>query len=348
MYHFKVSIIVPIYNVEKYFPRCMDSLLNQTLKEIEIILVDDESPDNCPKMCNEYAKKDERIKVIHKTNGGLGFARNSGIDIATGEFLAFIDSDDYVDVSMFEKLYNTAKNKDLDTVYCGFNKVNSKLEITPVKEVETLTIFDTQEKIEGVLLDMIGTEPSYPVDRKYSMSVWHGIYSKSIIDENDIKFPSERQFISEDIIFHIDYLLNAKKIAFIPDAMYYYCSNESSLTKSYRADRFERHKILHAEICRKMSLKIETDKFQLRADRLLIGYTRASLFSLGKYDLSSEEKTNIVKLVCNDPIWNKLLEYYPIKELPFKYKFVLKCMKNKWFRVIVLTMFLENIIKGRR
>ena len=96
----KVSIIVPIYNVERFLDRCMDSLLNQTLKDIEIIMVDDGSPDNCPQMCDEYAKNDSRVKVIHKKNAGLGMARNSGLEIATGEYVAFVDSDDYVDCHM--------------------------------------------------------------------------------------------------------------------------------------------------------------------------------------------------------------------------------------------------------
>ena len=92
----KVSIVVPIYNVEKYLEQCVDSIINQTLKEIEIILVDDGSPDNCPQMCDEYAKKDSRIKVVHKKNGGLSSARNAGIEVATGDYIGFVDSDDYI------------------------------------------------------------------------------------------------------------------------------------------------------------------------------------------------------------------------------------------------------------
>lgn len=107
----KVSVVVPIYNTEPYLERCMQSLLSQTLKDIEIILVDDGSPDCSPKMCDEYAQKDSRIKVIHKRNAGLGYARNSGLEIATGEYVAFIDSDDYIAPNMYEKLYNTAKKK---------------------------------------------------------------------------------------------------------------------------------------------------------------------------------------------------------------------------------------------
>ena len=112
----KISIIVPIYNVEKYLDRCVRSLCNQTLQDIEIILVDDQSPDDCPRMCDEYAKQDSRIIVIHKKNGGLGYARNSGMKVATGEYVAFVDSDDYVDLDMFESMYNSAKKYDADFV----------------------------------------------------------------------------------------------------------------------------------------------------------------------------------------------------------------------------------------
>lgn len=100
----KVSIVVPIYNVESYLERCIQALLNQTLKDIEIILIDDGSPDHCPQICNEYAQKDSRIKVIHKKNAGLGYARNSGLEIARGKYLAFVDSDDYVEANMYLSL----------------------------------------------------------------------------------------------------------------------------------------------------------------------------------------------------------------------------------------------------
>ena len=116
----KVSIIVPIYNVEKYLATCIKSLQNQSLKDLEIILVDDESPDNCPKLCNEYAKTDSRIKVIHKKNEGLGFARNSGLNIAEGEFVSFLDSDDYIDLNAYEELYELAKSNNLDAIYYKF------------------------------------------------------------------------------------------------------------------------------------------------------------------------------------------------------------------------------------
>lgn len=101
----KFSVVLPIYNVEKYLNRCLDSVMNQTYKKLEIILVDDGSPDNCPQMCDNWAKVDDRIKVVHKKNAGLGEARNSGLDVATGDYIAFFDSDDYIDTRLFEELY---------------------------------------------------------------------------------------------------------------------------------------------------------------------------------------------------------------------------------------------------
>lgn len=118
----KVSIILPIYNVEKYLDRCMESLLNQTLEDIEIIMVDDGSPDNCPQMCDEYAKKDNRVKVVHKKNAGLGFARNSGLDVAKGEYIAFVDSDDYVGLNI--RRY-TIELKQINVMLCFVVSVQS-------------------------------------------------------------------------------------------------------------------------------------------------------------------------------------------------------------------------------
>ena len=110
----KVSVIIPVYKVEAYLSRCVDTVINQTLKELEIILVDDGSPDNCPAICDEYALKDERIKVVHKTNGGLSSARNAGLRIATGEYIFFLDSDDWLELDGMELLYNTAIKYSVD------------------------------------------------------------------------------------------------------------------------------------------------------------------------------------------------------------------------------------------
>ena len=147
----KVSIIVPVYNVEKYLNRCIQSLLNQTLKDIEIIMVDDGSPDRCPQMCDNYAKKDNRIKVIHKQNAGLGYARNSGLEIATGEYIAFVDSDDFVNSQMYETLYNNAVSTKADVVYSGFRKEFNKNRFLNVRECNIRTEYNKNDMSKLIL-----------------------------------------------------------------------------------------------------------------------------------------------------------------------------------------------------
>ena len=113
-----ISIVIPVYKVEKYLEKCVESVINQTYKNLEILLVNDGSPDNCPKICDEYAQKDNRIKVIHKENGGLSDARNAGIDVATGKYITFIDSDDYISNDYVEYMYNLLKQNNTKKYWC--------------------------------------------------------------------------------------------------------------------------------------------------------------------------------------------------------------------------------------
>ena len=116
----KISIIVPVYKVEKYLDKCVNSIVGQTYKNLEIILVDDGSPDNCPAMCDEWAQKDSRIKVIHKKNGGLSSARNAGLDACTGDYIGFVDSDDWIEPDMYEYLLNIGMKNNADVSRCEF------------------------------------------------------------------------------------------------------------------------------------------------------------------------------------------------------------------------------------
>ena len=144
----KVSVTVPVYKTEKYLERCVGALLCQTLEDIEIILVDDGSPDACPEMCDRFAETDGRIKVVHRENGGLGFARNSGIDVSTGEFIGFVDSDDYVSPDMFEKLYNAAKEHDAQIAMSGLCCVGGIM-VSKEDDVQYINCFDKTEIFDG-------------------------------------------------------------------------------------------------------------------------------------------------------------------------------------------------------
>lgn len=134
----KISIIVPIYNVEKYLQKCVDSILCQTYKNLEIILVNDGSPDNCPAICDEYAKKDKRIKVIHKQNGGVSSARNAGLDVATGKYVQFVDSDDWVEPEYSKTMINLIEENNCDLGICGYIKKGKIVQLSSMQLISLL------------------------------------------------------------------------------------------------------------------------------------------------------------------------------------------------------------------
>lgn len=327
----KVSIIVPIYNVEKYLDRCIQSLLNQTLKEIEIILVDDGSPDNCPRICDEYAQKDSRIKVIHKKNAGLGYARNSGLEIASGEYIAFVDSDDFVDVRMYEILYNTAKQNQCDAIFCGFYKEIKQSVFIKVIEAAQYTEYEKTD-LKKIIPDFIASPPYSRSEYIHDMSVWHSIYRHSIIYTNHIRFISEREYASEDIPFQIDFLSVANKIAFIPDLLYTYCFNNGSLTKQINKEKFYKIKSLYYLLNDKAQIY---DAKGLRTKRLFIGYIRALIRNIMASNISSKQKRELINTILHDNIWEEIQPIYKSSYLPIHQTITLLAIYNKKVNIVM-------------
>ena len=337
----KVSIILPVYNVEKYLNRCMDSLLGQTLKEIEIVMVDDESPDHCPQLCEEYKAKYPNVKVIHKKNGGLGFARNSGLEVCDGEYVAFIDSDDFVDIHMLEELYGYANENKLDACFCGYNVYKDEQHICKRQEKGDYDVCDGREAVDNVLMDMVGAEPSYHSDVKILSSMWKGIYSFNTIRNNNLQFVSEREYIAEDIMFHIDFLPHASKVGFVPGCYYYYCDNCSSLTRSYRSDRFTKE--LYQYACmekRLLAHGYQEKQFRNRIDRYLLLKIRACIsqqqnyVATNGYGMMKREAMKIVS--C--PEVRAFCKRYPSHLLPLKHRLFFNMVRFKMIDLIFLLL----------
>lgn len=330
----KISVIVPVYKVQKYLARCMDSLINQTLKDIEIILVDDGSPDQCPQLCDEYAEKYNNIIVIHQSNAGLGMARNSGLNIAKGQYIAFVDSDDYLDKSALENLYKVAERNSADTVLGTYYRVNSVGEKTKGQAPIKNKIFEGKENIkENVLANMLGSPKEYYDDIYLMMAVWMGIYSNKIIQENGIRFCSEREFISEDIIFDMDYYPLTNKVVITDVPYYYYCENGASLTLSYNKERFQKNKILFREIERKCKI-LELDITE-RLDRSFIGRVRQCIYSEVRYNRFLKARNNIKK-ICSDKDFKIILNRYDMKYLSLKQKIFTFLMKKNCICLIYI------------
>lgn len=212
----KVSVIVPVYNVEQYLDRCVESIVNQTYKDLEIILVDDGSPDNCPQKCDEWKIRDARIIVVHKDNGGLSSARNTGLDIAKGDYISFVDSDDYIKPNMIEKMVKMAAINSSQVVCCGRvrESANSKKELFVLSEEKT---FSGEQAIKELLIGGCVEE-----------AAWDKIYRAEVFEKR--RFPLGE--INEDIVQTIEILGNCDKVCHVGEALYYYCENLGSITKS--------------------------------------------------------------------------------------------------------------------
>lgn len=216
MNNIKVSVIVPVYNCEKYLKKCLDSLVNQTLKDIEIICVNDGSTDNSGRILEEY--NDKRIKIINKENGGQSSARNIGIDIAKGEYIGFVDSDDWVDLDFFEKLYNTAKKYDADIAVTGI------IRMRPSETGRYLMVIDKETVSDDYFTKL---RLSDIPDKSY---IWNKIYKTAELKKYNLKFPEGK--IYEDIYLVPRMLYYLKTLATVPDTYYYYLRRKGSTVTS--------------------------------------------------------------------------------------------------------------------
>lgn len=211
-----ISVIVPIYKVEKYLAKCVDSITNQTYKNLEIILVDDGSPDNCPALCDNLAKTDKRIKVIHKTNGGLSDARNVGIENSTGELITFVDSDDYLNLNFIETLYNNMIQTNSNISICSYQDVyeNDKIDISANQHTQP-EVFSSSS-----IMDQL-----YNKHHVEFVTAWAKLYEKKLF--NSIKYPVGKINEDEFVCHHILSLCN--KVCYTDAKYYYYLQRKNSI-----------------------------------------------------------------------------------------------------------------------
>ena len=214
-----ISIIVPIYQVENYLNECIKSIVNQTYKNLEIILIDDGSKDNCPQICDEWKEKDNRIIVIHKENGGLSDARNKGIQIAKGEYFIFVDSDDYISHKMCQTLFNAINSTDIKLAICNFYRVKKRIKTAEWKLPNKNVISGK----EALFYFLRGDNPIFHPS-------WNKIYHRSIFDNSEIRFPYGKLYEDGYVNYKLYGLLN--KIILVKDCLYYYRTRPGSITQT--------------------------------------------------------------------------------------------------------------------
>lgn len=210
----KVSVVIPVYNVEMYLDRCVESVINQTYENLEIILVDDGSLDRCPMICDGWKEKDKRIIVVHKKNGGLSDARNNGIDIATGDYIAFVDSDDFIELNMIERMINAIIINDADIATCGRFIYDGEIKSRPQSFQES-KLLSGEEAIANLFRGKLIEE-----------AAWDKLYKKELF--NDIRFPTGE--INEDLPIMPYIFKRTDKVICTGVPLYYYCVNPNSIT----------------------------------------------------------------------------------------------------------------------
>lgn len=223
------SIIVPVYKVEHYLQACVDSVMNQPYPDFELILVDDGSPDNCGAICDAYAKKDGRVRVIHKKNGGLSDARNAGLDIATGKYIYFLDGDDAIKPALMETVlpYMELGN---DMVVFHYDEKNQKGDEKPVffHALGTFEIGEETKRKEFILSKLL--------TGKIGWEAWSRVYSREIIERYHLRFEDNKRIFAEDLYFFLCYCTHARRIVSIPDSLYYYTIREESIMGQERVN----------------------------------------------------------------------------------------------------------------
>ncbi|MHB8128919.1 MAG: glycosyltransferase family 2 protein [Mobilitalea sp.] len=349
----KVSVIIPIYNVEKYLKKCIDSVLDQTYANLEIILVDDGSPDHSGAICDDYAKHDLRINVIHKANAGLGFARNSGLEEVTGTYVVYVDSDDWLDNRAIETMVLYAELYNADMVICGFNKYSNERNWLPIKAANEIRIYsDKEDIVRKILYPIIDSDVVKKGSDSIEMSVCTNLYKAQIIKDNQIKFVSEREYLTEDFFYNVDYIMKTRRVVIAPDCLYYYRYNNNSLSKAYRPQKIMLLKKMTQEAYKVLDEYGVLEGVGHRLEKAYLKRLRKCLMLIESCDsLNLKQKINEYYKVVNNSFTQHIVYKYPLLAGPLKETILVLLIKNKLYIILMLYLKIQRIILsmiGRR
>ena len=294
----RVSVIIPVYKVEQYLENCVDSVLSQQYGNLEVILVDDGSPDGSPAICDSYAAADPRVKVVHKTNGGLGFARNSGMDVATGEYIMFLDSDDWMVADVIATLVGEALAADAQVVMFGHRRQQPNGTVRDIHTFPSRRLFDDAASRHALAASLIFPHPAIGSEQT-TMSVWSAMFHRSVASH---RFYSEREVASEDMHFKAKAIIGAGKVLYVPVVGVNYRYTPNSLSRSYTFDKFYRFRTLTGYLRELFAPTCEP-----HAGDYCMLYAMGCAFQ-GMYmsDTPLAKRKEYMRKMCADPVWGTL------------------------------------------
>ena len=350
----KVSIIVPVYNKEQYLRQCMDTIINQTLKEIEIILIDDGSIDNSAEICHEYLK-DTRVIYYYKENEGLAAARQDGIERAHGEYIGFIDADDWIELNMFEKMYNIAKDNDVDVVFCNRLDNEDGHRVTP--DIPS-GLYNREQIISDVLSKTLAFIDEKGNKRAISWSNCRRIFKKQLLDDHSIAF--DRRFRrSQDLMLTYEAMLYAQRFYHLGEDHFYHTRIvEDSLSRGYTKNMWPLYIPLIERLYSDTEKFPELDLMEQMHLRAFFSVTDAidnEFKPTCKNNLKT--KVEIIREIMEHPICNRFIGHIPTENLndllKHQYIYIQKkapvklVLYNKYynFRVFVIEKILKAIVR---
>lgn len=312
------SIVVPMYNVERFLPKCVESIRNQTLQNIEIILVDDGSPDRCGEIADEYAGKDSRIRVVHRANGGLGPARNSGMEVARGEYIGFVDSDDWVEPDMYERLYRAGIATGADIAFAGMKTIRHGKTDVVLENPYAGRIFHGPDEIFELRRGFYGAAPTKMKDDPTLVSVDVAGYKRAFVDMNGLRFVAVR---SEDKFFNTIACRVAKTVACISGTPYCYRKDDQpSITKTFNRKTIDSFFRLFRLLEQLADEEPEQywDECHLREQRCVLDYCRVLVRMIENSTEGDSAKQAYVNEVLSHPVLRHACRNYPWWKLPFQ------------------------------
>ena len=339
-----ISVVIPVYKVEKYLDRCIASVVNQTYENLEIILVDDGSPDACPAMCDAWAKRDNRIRVIHKENAGLGMARNTGIESASGEFICFIDSDDFILPNMIEQAVGVAKKENADITIYGFIIVDGAGKETKIIPQPRQRNYSGEEVRNIFLPEYIGVDPKTGKDSGIPGSACTCLISMELVRHSNWHFVSERDILSEDVYSFLVLCKEVKKVVVLNKSLYCYCTNDVSLTHTFHRDRFEKNKYCYqkcVELCQELNYPEEV---QNRCTELLVGGTISAMKQDVAYYKEKEKALQRIRQIVNDELLQQVLLKKKRDKTKLKKKIFLWAVRHKMYVMVYLLLYAQNAV----
>lgn len=346
----KISIIIPCYNVAKYLPKCLDSIINQTYKNLEIICVNDGSPDNCLEILENYKMKDNRIVIISQKNQGLSSARNAGIKCAKGDFIMFVDSDDWIEIDCCEKAINEALENNADLVIWNYIRQypnNPMPRLILGKEKLILEGNDCKTKIYRRIFGLYNDELSSPETVDSLVTVWGKLYRISYIKENDVQFVDTNLIGNEDALFNIFALKDINKAVYIPDCLYNYRkNNESSFTSNYRPNLYSQWQCLFDLMSKNIvDNSLDNTYFEALQNRICLSIIGLGLNIVGAG--KEIKKVKEIKKIISSSIYRKAYNNLMFKYFPIHWKVFFTFAKYNWAFGVYLMLFAIKMLIGK-